>query len=91
MAKPMFVKFEVPKELAEKALEALEKSRIGGKVKKGTNETTKLVERGQALLVVIAEDVEPPEVVAHLPRSARRRECPTYTCPTRTSWAWLRG
>ncbi|MBS7615407.1 50S ribosomal protein L7Ae [Candidatus Bathyarchaeota archaeon] len=36
-------------------------------MRKGTNETTKAVERGQAKLVVIAEDVDPPEVVAHLP------------------------
>ena len=38
-----------------------------GKVKKGTNEATKAIERGSSKLVVIAEDVEPPEVVAHLP------------------------
>ena len=38
-----------------------------GKVKKGTNETTKAVERGIAKLVYISEDVQPPEIVAHLP------------------------
>ena len=31
------------------------------------NETTKAIERGISKLVIIAEDVEPPEVVAHLP------------------------
>ncbi|HXV51028.1 MAG TPA: ribosomal L7Ae/L30e/S12e/Gadd45 family protein, partial [Nitrosopumilaceae archaeon] len=30
-------------------------------------EATKAVERGLSKLIVIAEDVEPPEVVAHLP------------------------
>ncbi len=37
------------------------------KSKKGTNEATKAIERGTSKLIVIAEDVEPPEVVAHLP------------------------
>jgi large subunit ribosomal protein L7Ae len=67
MSKPFYVKFEVPKELTEAAYEALQVALDTGKVKKGTNETTKAVERGIAKLVYIAEDVQPPEVVAHLP------------------------
>jgi len=59
MSKPSYVKFEVPQDLADKVLEAVKKARETGKVKKGTNETTKAVERGQAKLVVIAEDVQP--------------------------------
>ncbi len=41
MAKPSYVKFEVPQELAEKALEAVEIARDTGRIRKGTNETTK--------------------------------------------------
>lgn len=67
MAKPMYVRFDVPDDLADKALEAVEMARDTGKIMKGTNETTKAVERGQADLVVIAEDVSPEEIVAHLP------------------------
>ncbi len=67
MAKPIYVKFEVPKELADQVYSAVEAARDTGKVRKGTNEVTKAVERGQAVLVVIAEDVEPAEIVAHLP------------------------
>ncbi len=67
MAQQMHVKFEVPADLANKALEALELARDTGKIKKGTNEVTKAVERGIAKLVVIGEDVTPPEIVAHLP------------------------
>lgn len=67
MAKPIYVRFEVPKDLADKAYEAIEKARDTGKLRKGTNETTKAIERKQAVLVVIAEDVEPIEIVAHLP------------------------
>ena len=47
--------------------EIVEIARKTGKLDKGTNEVTKAVERGTAKLVVIAEDVEPKEVVKHLP------------------------
>lgn len=67
MTKPIYVRFEVPKELAEKAYEAVEKARDSGKIRRGTNEVTKAIERKQVALVVIAEDVDPPEIVAHMP------------------------
>ncbi|HZD44114.1 MAG TPA: 50S ribosomal protein L7Ae [Methanomicrobiales archaeon] len=63
----VYVKFEVPEELQNKALEALEVARDTGKIKKGSNETTKAVERGVAQLVIIGKDVEPEEIVMHLP------------------------
>ncbi|MHC1628659.1 MAG: 50S ribosomal protein L7Ae, partial [Candidatus Nezhaarchaeales archaeon] len=44
MSKPSYVRFEVPSELAEKAYEAVRIARESGKIKKGTNETTKAVE-----------------------------------------------
>ncbi|HEX32948.1 MAG TPA: 50S ribosomal protein L7ae [Candidatus Aenigmarchaeota archaeon] len=49
-----------------KVLEIVELARNTGKIKKGTNETTKAVERGVAKLVVVAKDVSPPEIVMHL-------------------------
>ncbi len=67
MAKPYYVKFETPEDLVGPILEALRVAATSGKVKKGTNEATKAIERGSSKLIVIAEDVEPPEVVAHLP------------------------
>ena len=45
----------------------IEKARKTGKVEKGTNEVTKAIERGTAKLVVYAGDVEPKEIVQHLP------------------------
>ena len=83
MAKPSYVKFEVPKELAEKALEAVEIARDTGKIRKGTNETTKAVERGQAKLVIIAEDVDPEEIVAHLPALCEEKEIPYIYVPSK--------
>jgi large subunit ribosomal protein L7Ae len=81
--KPFFVKFEVPPELAEKAYQALQVAREKGKIKKGTNETTKAVERGQAQLVLIATDVDPPEVVAHLPLLCEEKKVPYIYVPSK--------
>ena len=67
MAKPYYVKFDTPENLVSPILESLRVSAETGKVRKGTNEATKAIERGISKLVIIAEDVEPPEVVAHLP------------------------
>ncbi|MEM2466497.1 MAG: 50S ribosomal protein L7Ae [Candidatus Bathyarchaeia archaeon] len=83
MSKPFYVKFEVPKEVADAAYEALQISAKTGTVRKGTNETTKAVERGQAKLVVIAEDVDPPEVVAHLPLLCEERKIPYVYVPSK--------
>ncbi|QLG26597.1 50S ribosomal protein L7ae [Halorarum halophilum] len=63
----VYVDYDVPADLAERSLDALEVARDTGTVKKGTNETTKAVERGNADLVIIAEDVDPEEIVMHLP------------------------
>ncbi|MBU2617498.1 MAG: 50S ribosomal protein L7Ae [Euryarchaeota archaeon] len=76
MAKPIYVKFEVPKELEDQALELLELARDTGKIKKGTNEVTKAIERGIAQLVFIGEDVQPEEIVVHLPPLCEEKNTP---------------
>lgn len=83
MPKPIYVKFEVPKELADKVREMVGVARDTGKVRRGTNETTKAIERGRAKLVVIAEDVEPPEVVVHLPALCEERRVPYVYFPSK--------
>lgn len=50
----------------DKILHAVEIAKNTGKIRIGTNETTKAIERGIAKLVVIAEDVQPKEVIMHL-------------------------
>ena len=80
-SKPFYVKFEVPKEIAEAAYEALKTAKETGKIRKGSNETTKTVERGKAKLVLIAENVTPPEVVAHLPLLCDERKAPYVYVP----------
>ncbi len=56
--------------------EIVEKARKTGKIKKGTNEVTKAIERDEAKLVVIAKDVSPPEVVQHLPVICKEKGVP---------------
>ena len=72
----VYVDYDTPADLAERALEALEVARDTGTVKKGTNETTKAVERGNAQLVLVAEDVSPEEIVMHLPELADEKGIP---------------
>jgi len=83
MSKPFFVKYETPKEIADAAYEALQIATKTGTVRKGTNETTKAIERAQGKLVIIAEDVEPPEVVAHLPLLCEERKIPYVYVPNK--------
>ncbi len=83
MSKPFYIKFEVPKEIADAAYEALQITAKTGVVRKGTNETTKAIERAQAKLVVIAGDVDPPEVVAHLPLLCEERRIPYVFVPSK--------
>lgn len=82
MAEKMYVNFEMTDELVDKAYEAVEIARDTGQVRKGTNEVTKVVERGDASLVVMAEDVTPPEILAHLPLLCEEREVPFAYVPT---------
>lgn len=73
---PMYVRFEQPAELQDKAFEVIELARDTGDVRKGTNEVTKVVERGQAKLVVMAEDCSPEEILAHMPLLCEEKGIP---------------
>ena len=83
MSKPYYVKFETPKDLVSAVYEAVRLAKQSGKVIKGTNETTKSIERGTSRLTVIAEDVEPPEVVAHLPILCEERNTAYIFVPSK--------
>ncbi len=63
-------------DVTQKALEAIEVARNTGKIKKGVNEATKALERGTAKLVVFAKDVQPAEIVVHLPLLAKEKGVP---------------
>jgi large subunit ribosomal protein L7Ae len=79
----MYVRFETPKELVDRTYQIIELARETGKVRKGTNEVTKLVERGEAHLVVMAEDVAPEEILAHLPILCEEKGIPYVYVPSK--------
>ncbi len=78
----VYVTTDIPADLADDALEALEVARDTGRVKKGTNETTKAIERGNAELVYVAEDVSPEEIVMHIPDLASEKGIPVVFIET---------
>jgi len=77
------VKFKVTKDLSEKILQVIEMARNSGNVRRGTNEATKAIEKGTAQLVVIAEDVDPPEVVMHIPSLCEEKKIPFVYVPSK--------
>ena len=79
----IFVKFDTPKELSDKAYSLVEIAKESGKIKKGTNEVTKVVERGNAAIVVMAVDVEPPEILAHMPILCEETNIPCISVPSK--------
>ena len=60
----------------EKILHTIEIAKNTGKVRIGTNETTKAIERGIAKLVVTADDVQPKEIVMHLSPLCKEKKIP---------------
>jgi large subunit ribosomal protein L7Ae len=83
MPKSFYVKFEVPKEMSDKAYQLVQVAKDSGKLRKGTNESTKAIERAVAKLVLIAEDVDPPQVVAHLPILCEERKISYLFVPSK--------
>lgn len=67
---------EVTKEMQDKAYEAVELAKKSGKIKKGTNEVTKAVERGAAKLVVVSTNVNPKEIIMHIEPLCKEKDIP---------------
>ncbi len=76
MARPIYVRFETPTELSDKALQLVQVASETGKIRVGTNEVTKSSERAEAKLVVMAEDVDPVEILVHIPMLCEEKRIP---------------
>lgn len=61
----------------------IERIKNTGKLDKGSNEVTKAIERGVAKLVVYAGDVNPKEIVAHLPILCAEKGIPCHEVDSR--------
>ena len=73
-----YVKFKVPDKLKDSIksiLNAIADTK-DSKIRKGMNEVTKSIERGQAKFVVMAEDVSPPEILYHVPLLCEEKNIP---------------
>jgi len=72
------IAFETPKDIQEQVYELVKA--IGkdgrGKIKKGANEVTKVAERGIASMIVMAENVNPGELLAHVPMICKEKGIP---------------
>ena len=79
----MYVRFQTPKDVQDLAYDLVEKARDNGKISKGANEATKQVERGQAKLVVMAEDITPEEILAHMPILCDEKNIPYAYVPSK--------
>tara|TARA_Y100000310_G_C20672033_1_gene810814 strand:+ start:480 stop:824 length:345 start_codon:yes stop_codon:yes gene_type:complete len=74
---------EISKENIDKVYEAIEIARTTGKIKKGTNEVTKAIEKGSAKIVAYAKDVNPPEVIMHIPLLCEEKGIVCAEVPTK--------
>ena len=74
---------ELSKEMADRVMEAIEVARSTGKIKKGTNEATKAIERGTAKLVAYATDINPPEIAMHLPLLCKEKGAKCFKAGTK--------
>ena len=69
--------------MSDKALEIIEVARKTGSLKRGTNEVTKAIERGNAVFVAFAGDASPKEIVMHLPMLSKEKGIPCVEVPSR--------
>ncbi|MCH2648385.1 MAG: ribosomal L7Ae/L30e/S12e/Gadd45 family protein [Candidatus Poseidoniaceae archaeon] len=75
------MRFETPTEVSDKIYEMIQ-SNSNGRIKKGSNEVTKTAERGTAQFIVLAEDVNPPELLAHIPLICEEKGIPYGYVPS---------
>ncbi|MEM2841786.1 MAG: ribosomal L7Ae/L30e/S12e/Gadd45 family protein [Thermoproteota archaeon] len=73
--------YEPSEQLVKMAEDTLKLASQTGKTKKGVNEVTKAVERGLAKVVFIADNVEPVEIILHLPLLCRDRKVSYIVVP----------
>ena len=76
MARPIYVRFDTPSDVADKALQLVQIASETGKIRVGTNEVTKSSERAEAKLIVMAEDVDPVEILVHVPMLCEEKRIP---------------
>jgi large subunit ribosomal protein L7Ae len=59
--------------MSDNVFEIIEIARKTGQIRKGCNEVTKLLEKGEVKFLAVAKDVTPKEIVMHLPLLAKEK------------------
>ncbi len=62
----------------------IEKIVESGKVAKGINEVTKQLEKGNAKAVIVAQEIDPKEIVMHLPPLCKEKDVPYLEVPSKS-------
>jgi len=75
---------ELTKDITERIYSLIENARSDGKIRKGVNEVTKSLERGEAKLSISAADISPAEIVMHLPLIAKEKGIVHVDVPSKT-------
>jgi len=75
---------ELTKDITERIYSLIENARSDGKIRKGVNEVTKSLERGEAKLSISATDISPAEIVMHLPLIAKEKDIMHVYVPSKT-------
>ena len=71
------IAFETPKDVQDSVYELVKLVGSGeGRLKKGSNEVTKAAQRGTAQMIVMAENVNPAELLAHIPLICKEKKIP---------------
>jgi large subunit ribosomal protein L7Ae len=71
------IAFETAKDVQDEVYELVKLVGNGnGRLKKGSNEVTKAVERGTAKMIVMAENVNPAELLMHIPHICKEKKIP---------------
>ncbi|MEM3373121.1 MAG: 50S ribosomal protein L7Ae [Candidatus Anstonellales archaeon] len=86
-----YVKSETPQELVELFYAVLTAAKDSGRVKKGINEVTKSVERNNAKVVAMAMDVDPEEIMMHLPKLCEEKGIPYVYVQTKQELGKMAG
>ncbi len=75
MPMSVHIAFETPQDIKDSVFELVKLvgKEGNGTVKKGANEVTKCAERQTAMMVIMAEDVNPPELLAHIPMICKEK------------------
>ncbi|MBY8990247.1 MAG: ribosomal L7Ae/L30e/S12e/Gadd45 family protein [Candidatus Lokiarchaeota archaeon] len=73
-----YIKFQIPDQLKNQLKNALSKiaESRDSKIRKGMNEVTKSIERQLSKLIIMAEDVTPPEILFHIPLLCEEKGIP---------------